>query len=94
MRIRIITVACVLGLAAPLLRADNAGRAGVDWPQFRGIGATGVSEGRPMPAVWPRCSGSGGFVPCWPNWNQGRCQVRRVRQQVNAARSWHLTPRT
>ncbi|PYR63581.1 MAG: pyrrolo-quinoline quinone [Acidobacteria bacterium] len=58
MRIRIITVACVLGLAAPLLRADNAGRAGVDWPQFRGIGATGVSEGRPMPAVWNVAAGT------------------------------------
>jgi len=58
MRIRIITVACVLGLAAPLLRADNAGRAGVDWPQFRGIGATGVSEGRPMPAVWSVAAGT------------------------------------
>jgi len=58
MRIRIITVACVLGLAAPLLRVDNAGRAGVDWPQFRGIGATGVSEGRPMPAVWNVAAGT------------------------------------
>jgi outer membrane protein assembly factor BamB len=52
MRVRTITFACVLGLAAPSLRGDTAGRAGVDWPQFRGIGATGVSEGRSMPAVW------------------------------------------
>src|SRR2546425_1699797 len=58
MRVRIITVACVLGRAAPLRRADNAGRAGVDWPQFRGIGATGVSEGRPMPAVWNVAAGT------------------------------------
>jgi len=58
MRIRVITVACVLGLAAPVVRGDNAGRAGVDWPQFRGIGATGVSEGRPTPAVWNVAAGT------------------------------------
>jgi len=52
MRVRIVTLACILGLAVPAVRGDNAGRAGVDWPQFRGIGATGVSEGRPIPAVW------------------------------------------
>jgi outer membrane protein assembly factor BamB len=58
MRIRIITAACVLGLAVPAVRGDNAGRAGVDWPQFRGIGATGVSEGRPMPVVWNVAAGT------------------------------------
>jgi outer membrane protein assembly factor BamB len=58
MRIRVITVVCVLGLASPVVRGDNAGRAGVDWPQFRGIGATGVSEGRPMPAVWNVAAGT------------------------------------
>jgi outer membrane protein assembly factor BamB len=42
----------------PALRGDNAGRAGIDWPQFRGIGATGVSEGRPMPAVWNVAAGT------------------------------------
>lgn len=58
MRARVITVACVLGLTMPALRGDNAGRAGIDWPQFRGIGATGVSEGRPMPAVWNVAAGT------------------------------------
>jgi outer membrane protein assembly factor BamB len=58
MRFRIITVACVLGLAMPVVRGDNAGRAGVDWPQFRGIGAMGVSEGRPMPATWNIAAGT------------------------------------
>jgi outer membrane protein assembly factor BamB len=57
-RARVITVACVLGLTVPALHGDNAGRAGVDWPQFRGIGATGVSEGRPMPAVWNVAAGT------------------------------------
>jgi outer membrane protein assembly factor BamB len=51
-RVRVITFACVFGFTVGALRGDSAGRAGVDWPQFRGIGATGVSEGRPMPAVW------------------------------------------
>jgi outer membrane protein assembly factor BamB len=45
-------------LTVPALHGDNAGRAGVDWPQFRGIGATGVSEGRPMPAVWNVAAGT------------------------------------
>jgi len=58
MRVRIFTLACVLGLAASVLRGDNAGRAGIDWPQFRGIGAAGVSEGRPMPAAWNVAAGN------------------------------------
>lgn len=57
MRIRIFTLACVLGLGVSL-RGDNAGRAGIDWPQFRGIGAAGVSEGRPMPVTWNVSAGT------------------------------------
>ena len=34
-----------------LLAADPA-RPGVDWPTYRGIQATGVSEGRPVPTTW------------------------------------------
>jgi outer membrane protein assembly factor BamB len=34
------------------LRAAGAPRPGIDWPQFRGIKAAGVSDGRPMPAAW------------------------------------------
>ena len=30
----------------------RAPRAGVDWPGFRGIGASGVSEGKPVAVSW------------------------------------------
>ncbi|MCG3126115.1 MAG: Outer membrane protein assembly factor BamB [Phycisphaerae bacterium] len=32
-------------------------RPGVDWPQFRGIGAAGVGDGSPLPAEWDVSSG-------------------------------------
>ncbi|HSC29659.1 MAG TPA: PQQ-binding-like beta-propeller repeat protein [Vicinamibacterales bacterium] len=33
-------------------RAGFAPRPGIDWPQFRGINASGVAEGFPLPATW------------------------------------------
>ena len=49
-----------LALAATLLStadrarltAANAPKPGVDWPQFRGISANGVSENGPTPTTW------------------------------------------
>ncbi len=32
--------------------AATTPKPGVDWPQFRGIGASGVSEGAPVPTTW------------------------------------------
>lgn len=32
--------------------APAAPKPGVDWPSFRGIGASGISEGAPLPATW------------------------------------------
>lgn len=40
------------GTALTSSSADNAPRPGVDWPQFRGISATGISEGAAVPSVW------------------------------------------
>ena len=38
--------------------AGNAPRPGVDWPQFRGISATGISEGTPTPSTWNVAAGT------------------------------------
>jgi PQQ-like domain len=32
---------------------------GVDWPQFRGIRAAGVADGKPMPVTWDVDKGTG-----------------------------------
>lgn len=34
------------------LAAADEPRAGIDWPQFRGIQAGGISEGKPLPVEW------------------------------------------
>jgi outer membrane protein assembly factor BamB len=43
-----------LGFIVSLLTlvAANAPRPGIDWPSFRGIQASGVSDGRPTPVHW------------------------------------------
>jgi hypothetical protein len=41
-----------LCLAAPAARAQN-------WPQFRGVGASGVAEGRPAPVKWDATKSAG-----------------------------------
>ncbi len=51
MSTRSLTVATVLTVAAALLAADTA-RPGIDWPSFRGLGASGVAEGAPAPTTW------------------------------------------
>src|SRR5687767_1067592 len=44
-------------LSGPIGAASPA-RPGVDWPQFRGIGAAGVAEGFSLPATWNTRDGS------------------------------------
>jgi outer membrane protein assembly factor BamB len=39
-------------IASVALRGANAPKPGVDWPQFRGIAAQGISDGYPTPAEW------------------------------------------
>jgi outer membrane protein assembly factor BamB len=46
-------------LASRAILADDAPRPGVDWPQFRGIRATGVAEGFSLPASWNVSEGRG-----------------------------------
>jgi outer membrane protein assembly factor BamB len=58
MRARMLTIIGVvgLGLGAALnphfIRADDGPRPGIDWPQFRGISATGISESQDTPSTW------------------------------------------
>jgi outer membrane protein assembly factor BamB len=56
MRMKIVASVCVLTIGAALvavsLRAASAPRPGIDWPQFRGISAAGISEGKPTPTEW------------------------------------------
>jgi outer membrane protein assembly factor BamB len=53
----LLTVA-VAGVGSTRLPADLAPRAGVDWPQFRGIAASGISEGKPIPTSWNVANGT------------------------------------
>jgi PQQ-like domain len=55
--IRIASIAAVLTFTAALGAAPSAPRPGVDWPQFRGIAATGVAEGFTIPATWNAAKG-------------------------------------
>ena len=64
MRIRALTLAGALALGAALTFSSTgaiagiAPRPGVDWPQFRGISATGISEGTPTPSAWNVAAGT------------------------------------
>ena len=67
MNLRFGTSAAVLALALAAgisldPRAAADAKPGVDWPQFRGIRATGVGEGSrcPRPGTWPRTRASPG----------------------------------
>jgi outer membrane protein assembly factor BamB len=61
---RLLTVALYALAAASTLPlsgpagAANPPRPGIDWPQFRGIGATGIAEGFSLPATWNTRDGS------------------------------------
>jgi outer membrane protein assembly factor BamB len=41
------------------MAAGTAPRPGVDWPQFRGIRASGIAEGHPTPTTWDVAAGRG-----------------------------------
>jgi outer membrane protein assembly factor BamB len=53
---RIVTSTCGLMACAAfgsyVVSAAGGARPGIDWPQFRGISASGVSEGKPTPTEW------------------------------------------
>jgi outer membrane protein assembly factor BamB len=50
-RVVLVFGAGVAAASIPFARAGTA-KPGVDWPQFRGIRATGVAEGFPLPTSW------------------------------------------
>jgi outer membrane protein assembly factor BamB len=55
MRVHALVVAIVLAIIAPTsprALVEDAARPGIDWPQFRGISAAGVSEGAAVPSNW------------------------------------------
>jgi len=47
-----------VGSGPPRLVASTAPRPGVDWPQFRGINATGIAEGFSLPTTWNTADGT------------------------------------
>jgi outer membrane protein assembly factor BamB len=53
----VLLCVALLGRIEP--RAGNTPRAGVDWPQFRGIRAAGIAEGHPLPAAWDVAKNTG-----------------------------------
>ena len=53
-----LAMALVSGIGIHPRAAGNA-KPGVDWPQFRGIRATGVGEGFALPASWDVAKGQG-----------------------------------
>ena len=62
MKRRALRVSIALGVAAAGLASAHAAalprpRPGVDWPQFRGIAATGIAEGKPLPMTWSLAEG-------------------------------------
>ena len=62
MNLRSETLGALLGLALAsgvglYARAVSEAKPGVDWPQFRGIRATGVAEGFALPASWDVAKG-------------------------------------
>ena len=50
--------AAILLAATALTGAPAAPKPGVDWPQFRGIAASGVAEGFSLPAAWNAIDGT------------------------------------
>lgn len=56
--IAVLTVPAVLlaGIASP--GPSTVPRPGVDWPQFRGIGAAGIAEGFSLPTTWNTADGT------------------------------------
>jgi outer membrane protein assembly factor BamB len=54
----VLAVFAVLATALSSLRGATAARPGTDWPQFRGIAASGIAEGFTVPATWNAADGT------------------------------------
>jgi outer membrane protein assembly factor BamB len=55
---RLLSAALLLVPAISMTAAPRAPKPGVDWPQFRGISASGVAEGFSLPTTWDAKSGT------------------------------------
>jgi outer membrane protein assembly factor BamB len=53
----VLALTLVVAAASAFLSARAAARPGVDWPQFRGIRASGVADGFPLSAKWDVATG-------------------------------------
>jgi outer membrane protein assembly factor BamB len=61
-RSRLASVVVLLGIVFAyhaVTHTAGTPKPGIDWPQFRGIRATGVAEGFPLPASWDVAKGQG-----------------------------------
>jgi outer membrane protein assembly factor BamB len=47
-----LLTAAICATTVTMSRAAGDARAGIDWPQFRGIRASGIGEGFPLPSTW------------------------------------------
>jgi outer membrane protein assembly factor BamB len=52
MRVVFLLALAIAILSISVSAQDGAARPGIDWPSFRGIGASGVGEGKPTPTRW------------------------------------------
>jgi outer membrane protein assembly factor BamB len=65
MRVRVTAIGAIAFVAVVAaafqlsMAAGTAPRPGVDWPQFRGISASGIAEGHPTPTTWDVAAGRG-----------------------------------
>jgi outer membrane protein assembly factor BamB len=51
-RLQFVVAIGLAALSTTLVRGAAEPRPGIDWPSFRGIQASGVSDGKPVPATW------------------------------------------
>ena len=58
MRRSVLAASAAFLVVTSLSGAAIAPRAGIDWPQFRGISATGIAEGFSLPATWNAADGT------------------------------------
>jgi outer membrane protein assembly factor BamB len=58
-RLALATLALGCAVTQVIPQAAGSPKPGVDWPQFRGILATGIAEGYPLPSSWDIAKGQG-----------------------------------
>jgi outer membrane protein assembly factor BamB len=56
---RLAPTTALMAVVLTSLSAASAPRAGVDWPAFRGIAASGIGDGKATPTTWNASTGAG-----------------------------------